>query len=255
MANYLTKIKAFLYKNPLTDNPNDYIARVEAQRPLDIMHICASAAVRGGADVSAKTIEHAVELFFDELEYQLCNGFSVNVKTFTAAPHIKGVFNSPHEPFDPAKHHLLVEFTQGVQLRKKLTEAEVVIEGVRENIFYVDKVKDLSTGKTDGTVTRRKVTELRGHNIKVAGNDPSCGIWLHAIETGTDTQLGKDAIVVNDPSRLLIQLPDLGYGSPHQLSITTQYTTTAGKLLEHPRTAVLDTLLVEVETPVPASET
>jgi hypothetical protein len=244
MANFLTKIKAFLYKNPLTDDPNDYIARVESQRPLGIKELCESAVTRGGADVSAKAMEHAVGLFLDELEYQLCNGFSVNTKTFTAAPHIKGVFNSSHEPFDPAKHHLLCEFQQGVQLRKKLTETEVIIEGVQENVFFVDRVKDLFTGKTDGTVTPGKVTELRGHNIKVAGNDPSVGIWLHILSTGADYYVGLDAVAVNEPSRLLVQLPTMGYNSPHELRITTQYTQN-GKLLEQPRTAVLPILLVE----------
>ena len=254
MSNFLTKIKGFLYKNPLTDDPNDYIARVESQRPLDIAQVCESAVARGGSDLPAKTIEHAVDLFFEEMEFQLCSGLTVNAKTFSVAPHIRGVFNSPFEPFDPAKHHLLCEFQQGYRLRQKLTATEVVIEGVRENIFYVDKIKDLSTGKTDGTVTRRKVTELRGHNIKVVGNDPTIGVWLRNVATGSNYQCPLDIIAVNEPSRLLLQLPDLSYDAPHELSIVTQYASSGTKFLEHPRTAILNIPVVEVETPVPANE-
>ncbi|GHT13648.1 hypothetical protein AGMMS4956_10160 [Bacteroidia bacterium] len=244
---YLTKIKGFLYKNPLTEDPNDYIARVESQRSLDVAQVCASATSRGGADIGASAMEHAVELFLAEMEYQLCNGFSVNAKTFTAAPHIKGVFNSPYETFDPAKHRLLCEFSQGLQLRQKLTATEVVIEGVRESNFHIDHIKDMFTNNTDGSVTRGKVTELRGHNIKIAGTDDTCGIWLRVLPNGTETRVDMSAIVLNEPSRILVQLPDLGYNTPQQLSIKTQYSNSGGKLLEHPRTAVLDIPVVEVE--------
>jgi hypothetical protein len=246
MATFLTKIIAFLYKNPLTEDPNDYIARVESQRPLDITQVCEAAVARGGADLPAKTIEHAVDLFLNELEYQVCSGLSVNTKTFSAAPHIKGVFNSPHEPFDPKKHKLLCEFIQEARMRQKLDSTEVTIEGVREIIFYADKINDLFTGNTDGTVTRGKVTELRGHNIKVASDDTSCGIWIRDLNSGVNYQYGVDIIAVNDPSRLLVQLPDLGYGIPHEISITTQYINGA-KLLDQPRTAILPITVIEPE--------
>jgi hypothetical protein len=250
MTNFLTKIKAFLYRNPLTGDPNDYIARVEAQRPLSTAQICATAVARGGADVPAKAMEHAVELFFEELEYQLCNGFSVNTKTFTAAPHIKGVFHSPHEPFDPAKHHLLCEFQQGARLRQRLAGTEVVIEGVQENIFYVDRVKDLFTGKTDGTIMEGKVTELRGHNMKVVGGDPTVGIWLRNLVSGEDFHYGAEIIALNEPSRLLLQLPGLSSNVPYELRVTTQYSS-SHKLLESPRTAVLLTHIVQQPLPPP----
>jgi hypothetical protein len=32
MATILHRIKAFLYNNPLTDDPNDYVARVSSER-------------------------------------------------------------------------------------------------------------------------------------------------------------------------------------------------------------------------------
>lgn len=254
MANFLTKIKAFLYKNPLTDDPNDYIARVESQNPIDIAQLCESAVARGGSDLPAKTLEHALDIVLEEMEFQLCSGLSVNAGTFYVAPHIKGVFHSPFEPFDPAKHHLLCEFTQGVRLRQKLSATEVTIEGVRENIFYVDKIKDLSTGKTDGTVTRGKVTELRGHNIKVVGDDPTCGITLRNTVSGESFFYATDLIAVNDPSRLLVQLPDLPYNVPYELSITTQYASSGTKFLEHPRTATLNILLVEPDISDPANK-
>ncbi|MGV8090966.1 MAG: DNA-binding domain-containing protein [Mangrovibacterium sp.] len=48
MANVLHKVKAYLYDNPLTENPEDYSARVISERSLGIGEICDSAVSRGG---------------------------------------------------------------------------------------------------------------------------------------------------------------------------------------------------------------
>lgn len=61
MAN-LHKIQAHLYDNVLSPNPSDYIARVTAERSLNVRDICVSAVARGGADVPAEAMEHAVTL-------------------------------------------------------------------------------------------------------------------------------------------------------------------------------------------------
>ena len=103
MAN-LHKIKAQLYDNALTPNTNDYSARVISERSLNIKGVCLAATTRGGADISASAMEHAVELFLKEMGYSLCDGFSINTGWFTASVSIKGVFDSPVEHFNPAKH-------------------------------------------------------------------------------------------------------------------------------------------------------
>lgn len=86
-----------MYDNVLTADPNDYIARVVSERSLNVKEICTTASSRGGADVSALAMEHAVDLFLKEMAYQLCDGYSVNTGYFTANAQIRGVFNSPNE--------------------------------------------------------------------------------------------------------------------------------------------------------------
>ncbi|MCL2101260.1 MAG: hypothetical protein FWH22_06055 [Fibromonadales bacterium] len=88
------KIKAQLYDNVLTEAPNDFIARVVSEKSLDIKDIAQSATKRGGADVSATAMEHAVNLWLKEMAYLLCDGFAVNTGWFMAAPKIRGTFNS-----------------------------------------------------------------------------------------------------------------------------------------------------------------
>ena len=100
----LHKIKCYLYDNVLTEDPNDLIARVASERSLNVADVCALSVSRGGADISAAAMEHAVNLWFKEMAYNLCDGFSVNTGWFTASARIKGVFNSPSEPFDKTHH-------------------------------------------------------------------------------------------------------------------------------------------------------
>ena len=115
----LHTIKAWMYENLLTDNQNDFSARVSAERALTVREICESAVTRGGADIGAGAMEHAVELFHKELGYRLCDGFSINTGWYTASMHVKGVFDSPTEAFDPQKHSVMAEFHQGAELRKE----------------------------------------------------------------------------------------------------------------------------------------
>lgn len=69
MATISHRVKAHLYDNPLTEKPDDYTARVSAERSLDIDQICAAAVGRGGADISASSMEHGVSLFLKEMAY------------------------------------------------------------------------------------------------------------------------------------------------------------------------------------------
>ena len=69
MAKILHKVKAYLYPNVLTDDPNDFTARVSSERSLGVKEICASAVARGGAPTTAEAMEHNVNLFLKEMGY------------------------------------------------------------------------------------------------------------------------------------------------------------------------------------------
>jgi hypothetical protein len=63
MATILHSVKAYLYDNPLTSDPDDYAARVSSERNLTIDEICESAVSRGGADISQASMQHGISLF------------------------------------------------------------------------------------------------------------------------------------------------------------------------------------------------
>jgi hypothetical protein len=236
----LHKIKAWLYKNLLTPDPDDYTIRVVSERTLDVHEICTSATSRGGADIPAAAMEHAVTLFLTEMGYQLCDGFSVNTGWFVARPLVRGVANNPKEQYSKDKHTLLFEFHQGALLRRELENVTVEILGVADTGTAIAQVTDVKTGSVNDLLTPGRPLKIEGHKIKIAGDTPANGICFVNLTTAERTEVDASDIVTNNPSELIVVIPDLETGT-YQVEVATQFTNSV--LLKEPRTAVLDKAL------------
>lgn len=237
----LHTIKAWLYKNLLEGNKNKYTALVKAERSLSVRDICASAVKRGGTDAGASDMEYAVDAFLKEMAYLLCDGFSVNTGWYNASIHIRGVFTSPDEPFDPAKHSIAVVFHQGKDMRKELIGVNVDIAGEAGAGFFITGVVDLRTGSVNGMITPGRNAAISGGKVKVQGDDPSCGVYFVNAADRARVKVDAADLVENQYNRLLIITPPLPAGTYH-VEVTTQYTG-GSNILKAPRTAVFDRLL------------
>ncbi|WP_279172924.1 DNA-binding domain-containing protein [Tannerella forsythia] len=231
-------IKAYLYDNLLTPDPNDFTARVSSERSLSVADICHSAATRGGADVSDAAMSHAVELFLKEMAYRLCDGFAVNTGYFTAVPVVRGVFLNPNETFDPQRHTLQFHFAQGELMRREIEDVEVKIMGVAETGLYIGQVEDMKSRTVNEVLTPGFNLRVTGTKLRVVGDKPGVGIFFRETVTNTATKVDEADIVVNNPSELMIIIPALPAGT-YQLEVTTQYST-GNKLLKEVRSAVFD---------------
>ncbi len=238
MAKILHRIKAYLYPNVLTDDPNDYVARVISERTLNVREICAAAVTRGGAPSTAEAMEHNVNLFLKEMGYKLSDGFSVNTGYFTASANIKGVFHSPTENFNKEKHGILFQFNQGDLLRKELPGIEVNILGVGDSSTTIAQVTDVKTGSVNDRLTPNRNLRIKGYKLKLAGENETVGIYFVNTATEARVKVPADEIVTNNPSELVIVTPELTAGI-YRLEVTTQYST-GGTLLKEPRTAIFD---------------
>jgi hypothetical protein len=238
MASLWHTIKVWLYPNLLTqNNPNDYVARVASDKTLSILDICKAAVERGGADISIAAMKHAVELFFKEMAYQLCDGFAVNTGWFVASVHIKGVYDSPLDTFDPKRHTVVIELHQGSLLRSELQNITVEVLGVAETGVLIAQVIDVKSGTVNDLLTPNRNLKISGDKIKIVGDNPSNGVYF-INDQGVSTKVDQSDIVTNNPSELIIVIPELPAGTYH-LSVTTQFTTSA-KVLKEPRSATFD---------------
>ncbi|UQB70465.1 DNA-binding domain-containing protein [Epilithonimonas zeae] len=237
----LHKIKAYLYENLLTkDNPNDYIARTVSERSLNVKQICEAAVNRGGADVSAAAMEHATSLFLKEMAYQLCDGYSVNTGYFTAGTQIRGVFDSPSETFSSDKHNILFQFNQGEKLRAEIPNIEVSILGIADSACSILQVTDVKSGAVNDLITPGRNLKISGNKIKVVGDDPNNGVFFVNTTTHERVVVESNDIVTNNPSELIIVIPDLASGT-YTLEVLTQFSGT--QMLKEPRMASFDKVL------------
>ena len=241
MANILHRIKAILFPNWLTDDPNDYSARVVSERSLSVSEICSTAVNRGGAATTAEAMEHNVNLFLKEMAYQLCDGFSVNTGYFTATTLIRGVFNSPTETFNPEKHSLIFQFNQGETLRKELDSIEVNITGVGESSITVAQVTDVKTGSVNDLLTPNRNLKIRGYKLKLVGDHPEVGVYFVNEATAERTKVDATDIVTNNPSELVIVIPALVAGI-YTLEVSSQFSGSSTPLKEV-RTSRFDKVL------------
>ncbi|MDR0427151.1 MAG: DUF4469 domain-containing protein [Dysgonamonadaceae bacterium] len=244
MTNILHHIRAYLYENPLTkENLNDFIARVDSEVSLTVKDIAESAALRGGADVSAATMEHATNLWLKEMAYRLCDGFSINAGWFTASVHIKGTFDSPTEHFNPDKHRVLFEFHQGAELRRELSTVTVEVLGLAESGTVIAQVTDMRTGSVDNLLTPDRNLRITGQKIKVVGDEPGVGILFRSVEDPDAIYRVDPAdIIINNPSEVIIVIPML-IPDTYRLEITTQFANDNRFVLKQPRTAVFNRIL------------
>lgn len=240
MENILHRVKANLYDNVLTDDPNDFVARVISERTLSTTDICKSAVSRGGAPTSSEAMEHNVNLFLKEMAYQLCDGYSVNTGYFTANTLIKGVFNSPSEIFTTDKHSIIFQFNQGETLRKELPSIQVEMKGVADSSLSIEQVTDVKTASVNDLLTPNRNLKIKGYKLKLVGDKPEVGVYFINETTAARTKVDPTDIVTNNPSELVIVTPQLPAGT-YWLEVTNQF---SGKVdLKESRTTRFEKVL------------
>ncbi|MDX9919163.1 MAG: DNA-binding domain-containing protein [Paludibacter sp.] len=242
MDNVLHRIKVNLYPNLLTEDPNDFSARVISERTLSISDICRTAVSRGGAQTStsAQAMESNVALFLKEMAYQLCDGFSVNTGYFTANTQLRGVFNSSTETYNPEKHTILFQFNQGELLRKELGNVSVVIDKVGEAMLVIEEVYDSKSGTVNDLLTPNRNLKIRGSKLKIVGENPDNGVYFINTADNTRTKVDPTDIVTNNPSELIVVVPELKAGT-YKVEVQTQYA--GASVLKEPRSCTFDRIL------------
>ena len=236
----LHRIKVNLYENLLTENPNDYSAKVISERTLNTKEICQTAIKRGGAASTAEAMEHNVNLFLKEMAYQLMDGYSINTGYFTANAQVRGVFDSSKETFNPEKHSILFRFNQGDILRKEIPNVTVQIMGVGDSGIVISHVVDSKTGSVNDLITPGGNLKIKGGKLKIVGDNPDIGVYFED-QYNNRYKVEDNDIIVNNPSELIVMIPSLPAGS-YKLVVSTQFSGSSTPLKEM-RTAVYEKTL------------
>ncbi|WP_293667685.1 DNA-binding domain-containing protein [uncultured Parabacteroides sp.] len=225
-----------LYDNALTEKKGDYVGKVAITGSIRNPEI-ANRIVTKRSEYRLETIVNILDLADQEKVIALAEGKSVVDGVGQLLPNTIGSFDGEKAPFDKTKHKLSVAFTMGKALRDALSKITVATRTASTGIT-VNTVLDSMTGEVNGLITPLSNVVISGVNVRVAGDDPSNGVFF--TKTGGTAQPVR-LITHNNPSQLTVLLPELEDGE-YTLSITTQYGS-SNKLVKEPRTCTFPVLL------------
>ena len=223
-------LKYALVENLLTERPDDYSAITYPVASIDKEGVIERITKRGTTltktDVMA-VLNALEEVVVDALE----QGYTINLPLFNTSFSISGVFESPMDSFDGNRHKLNINLTKGILLRETEKRVKAEKTGVTSPLPQIQEVKDCISGVVNDRMTANGVIEVRGYNLKIEGDDKSCGLWFVA-EDGKETK--ADIIIENKPSRIMAMIPELK-GGTYQIKVVSQFSG-GGKFLKLPKT-------------------
>jgi hypothetical protein len=228
-------LKAWIRKNNLTEDPNDYTAVVSTNRSVGVKEIV-DELVNEGMEIKRETVVDIITRFNRKSAEMVVSGHNVNTGLVYMRPIITGVFYD--KTWSAEKNPVYITINQGVDLRAAIASTTVEILSIQPDPIEIFSLTDKTTGKTDGTLTKGRNAELKGSYLKIVGENPDCGISFRNTATQEITKLAIGDIVLNEPSRLLILAPDSLIAGEYELSVTTQFTG-GGTVLKQPRTIIL----------------
>jgi len=229
----LHRIRVRLHRSNLPRAKGAYYARPANEAALSVEKVAAAMKNRGGFTGSYDDLVLHVRMFFQEMAYQLCDGYAVNTGWFLVQPVIGGLFESPDEGFDPKKHRIGFRFRAGSRLRKLAENAEVIMETAAHS-GSIDCLTDLESGLVNEAVTPGGLFIAEGRRIKVTGTSPDCGVWFVSQKDPDRRYKVAKALAGNSSSKVVGIVPALPAGE-YGLEIVTRYTI-GGKELKEPKT-------------------
>ena len=218
----LHRIRVKLYPNYLPSVEGRYIAKTDNEDFLGIERICAAMKNRGGFLGSYENLTENVRQFMDECAYQLCDGFALNLRYYSIHPNIGGTFNSEKDAHNPAKNPIGFKYRTRSPLRKLVQHIEVDITGVADGNAFIDRFIDREEDAENGMYLPGNMFCITGSKIKVAGDDPGCGVFFVPVDDPSKavkvTRMGE-----NSGSMITGIAPDTEY-QYNRVEIRTRYT-------------------------------
>jgi hypothetical protein len=225
--------KVLLRLNLLTkDIDNDYIAEVDTVGKTLYNEDVAQAIKDEGSELQVETILDILNRGDRIRKMRIQQGYSIMTAIVHIVPRVLGNWFGSTALYDPKIHKLTCDMTPTVELYAALEEVGVEVNGVKDSGARIGLMTDVTTGKTDGTITPGGDLLVDGAKIKVAPEDDE-GVGVFFVDdAGLETPVTQ-RLSHNDPKHLTVRIPtELAVGS-YRLKIVTRYTGGSTSLKEN----------------------
>ncbi|MDR2145254.1 MAG: DUF4469 domain-containing protein [Tannerella sp.] len=234
MATTIKKIHEWFYylmENTVTKETNDKIAKVKSKKTKGLEDL-AERIVQTRTEYRKDTLVNIYRMMNEvKLEF-LAEGEKVNDEITLLEPAITGNFYEDTN-FAEDRNACVVNSRVTNVVQAMLQQVKGTFNGLNlENGgASIDSITDATTGAVNGEVTPGKTVTITGKKIRVVPEEgeteQNCITW-----TNLDTQQvveQEDALAVNDPSKIILQLPALISGT-YSLTVKTLFSSNAVNL-------------------------
>jgi hypothetical protein len=244
--------KVWLRLNPLTEKEdNDYIAEVST-----------TGRTLRNEEIARLIVEERSEIKFDTLvsilnqsdrikRERLAEGNSVLDGVCHFTPRVLGKWVGSSAKYDPAVHKLTLDAVPSAEMHKVLEQVEIELLGVKDTAGHIGLVTDVSTGKTDGSITPDEDILIEGDKIKVFPEEEiALGVFFVPVGSGLTVKV-LHKLSHNSAAHITARVPDeLDYDTEYTLKIVTRYSN-GKEPLKEPRTIIYEKTLRTIPTPGP----
>ena len=223
----------YLIENTVTPDPTDRIAKVKSKKTKGIDDL-AERVVKKRTEYRKDTLINIYRMMNEARLEFLSEGEKVNDEITLLEPAITGNFYEDTN-FTDSRHSCVINSRVTNTVQAMLRQVKGTYNGLslENGGASIDGVTDSATGSVNGEITPGKTVTVTGKKIRVVPEEgetvESCITWTNLNTQQVIEQ--EDALVVNDPSKLILQLPLLPAGV-YSLTIKTLFSTTTNMLKE-----------------------
>ena len=162
------------------------------------------------------TIVNITRLVEAKIRQLACGNNIVITDNVQYSPAVTGLFLGKTGLVDPAKQKAVINMIAAAALRNEVDQVALEFSGTVRDMggANISLVKDVTTGKTDGTVTPGGILDVTGSKIRSVNADGT-GAGLLTLVNTADLSVAATITVlaINYPSRLMFNLPAAATGS------------------------------------------
>ena len=213
-------IKYYLQPNPITPDPNDQKARVQAIATLvfeDIIKRC----IKRGTTLTETDVNAGVRLFMNEVADAVAEGYNVNLPLVNIKPSILGVFLNVNDSFDSSRHLIKASLSAGVDLQLRMLTASV--EKIVGTVLSPDIVDftDVRTN-THTQASKGGIGIITGSELKFNPDNAAEGIYF--VNTANNAETKVTEVAQRTDGKLMFMIPDTLVAGTYYVEVRRAYT-------------------------------
>lgn len=232
------KLRGNTYPNKLTADENDSTLNIIGGMSYGLNDLAQLVVKAGITLLREDQLVDGFRLIADKGIEMGLMGNNVNYEYFTLRFGVRGVFDTPNEPFRRPKHEVAAYMSVGPDVQAAMKETIVENMGPAQNYAQLETFTNTVNSEVNKTVTSGQVLDIRGVNLSVKGDDPSVGIYFQKEGDDDNKRIKVTLLLLNEPKHLMLMVPaGLTGGAQYRLVHISQAGsgTSSTQLLKEPR--------------------